>query len=408
MSRYILTILLILSGYSLTAQVYNPIPQYVFRNKLGVGRSTPVDSAAYMNIGPNGGANQGVVLPRVADTLSILGTKRHGLLIFSRQLDKFAWWDSTGGRWTEVGSGSGGSSGGEVMLMNGSSTVGDSLLQVSVSGDTAFIKNLLAGADFTITPQGDTVLELNAKNIGNSDLSVPVDVSRMLSLKPGANFKIGDSALLEDENEALISLDKSSVQISVGSDNYGRINLDDSSYSLSSQSPSGFTQIESTDNASISIITSNVLLELSNLISLEVNGIIIESSRKPIQISGNPVIINSILKQSSRFFNGSVATNQIDSTYSIYVLGDLTGDATSRSLNLSLPVGYEPLDMDGVTIEVINQNSDATYKWSFSGVTVYDKNGSTVTTLDDLTAYTLIYLNTHSEYGAGWHIIKKY
>src|SRR5574343_621279 len=126
MKGYILTFILLLSAYSLTAQVYNPIPQYVFKNKLGVGRSTAVDSSAYMNIGPNGGATAGVVLPRIADTLSILGTKRHGLLIFANQLNKFAWWDSTSAIWTEVGSGSL-ATGGEVLLRNGSSTVGDSL-----------------------------------------------------------------------------------------------------------------------------------------------------------------------------------------------------------------------------------------------------------------------------------------
>jgi hypothetical protein len=158
--RYVFFLCFLVLSITGFSQVYNPIPQYVFRNKLGVGRGTPVDSAAYMNIGPNGGANAGVVLPRVADTLSILGTKRNGLLIFSQQLNKFAWWDSVGARWTEVGSGSG-SSGGEVMLMNGSGTVGDSLLFSSVSGDTAYIRNLFFANGLVVENMGDTVLKVN-------------------------------------------------------------------------------------------------------------------------------------------------------------------------------------------------------------------------------------------------------
>ncbi len=174
--RILITVLFLLTFGVSIGQVYNPTPQYVFKNKLGVGRSTPVDSAAYMNVGPNGGAVAGIMLPRIADTLTISGTKRHGLLIFSNQLNKFAWYDSTNTRWVEVGSGSG-TSGGEVMLMNGSGTVGDSLLFTTITGDTAYVRNLLAGSGLLFENMGDTVLKLNIDsstsfNIYNSDGSL--------------------------------------------------------------------------------------------------------------------------------------------------------------------------------------------------------------------------------------------
>lgn len=378
MSKYVLTILLILSGYALTAQVYNPIPQYVFRNKLGVGRNTPVDQAAYMNIGPNGGANQGVVLPRVADTLSILGTKRHGLLIFSRQLNKFAWWDSTGNKWTEVGSGSGSS--GEVMLMNGSQTVGDSLLMPSVSGDSAFIKNLLAGNAMTIVKQGDTVLQFNAQNIGNTDLRVTGTNERWLYVGEDTSFIIGPP-------------DQSNVDFQVFNDG----NL------------SGILAVSREKNtaySSLAVESNRAPRDSVATIELYVTtGAYYAHNNGPygdcnITIDTTGIRMNGIIYGDVSTYS-NLANQNLNLRATNHVLYDLTG-AASRTIRLH----PKP---SGAIIRIVNQSSDAVNKWSFTGSTVYEKNGSTVTTLDDHTCYELMYMTSGiSQFGEGWHIIKKY
>jgi hypothetical protein len=65
-------------------------------------------------------------------------------------------------------------------------------------------------------------------------------------------------------------------------------------------------------------------------------------------------------------------------------LQDLTTAAINR--NIVLPAATEA----GRVLIVTNLSSDATYKWSFSGATVNDATGASITTLDDQTNYKII------------------
>lgn len=84
------------------AQQINPVPDYVFSNKMSVGRNAVTDTAAYFSIGPRYGAIRGMMPPMVTDTASMSATKRNGLLIFSIQKNKYLYWDSVGSKWAEM------------------------------------------------------------------------------------------------------------------------------------------------------------------------------------------------------------------------------------------------------------------------------------------------------------------
>jgi hypothetical protein len=83
-------------------QQINPVPDYIFRNSMSVGRNAPTDTSAYFSIGPRFGATRGFMPPMVVDTASVTGTKRNGLLIYSIQRNSFLYWDSTGSRWSRI------------------------------------------------------------------------------------------------------------------------------------------------------------------------------------------------------------------------------------------------------------------------------------------------------------------
>ncbi len=101
MRHYIICIFL-LTAIGTQAQQINPVPDYVFRNQMSVGRNAVTDTAAYISIGPRYGANKGLMPPIVSDTAAITGVKRNGLLIFSVQRNNFQYWDSINSRWTSV------------------------------------------------------------------------------------------------------------------------------------------------------------------------------------------------------------------------------------------------------------------------------------------------------------------
>jgi hypothetical protein len=100
--RYIAILLLLGVTLKVNAQQINPVPDYIFRNQMSVGRNAPTDTAAYMSIGPRYGAVKGFMPPMVVDTNAVTGTKRNGLLIFSVQLNNFAYWDSTTSRFRQI------------------------------------------------------------------------------------------------------------------------------------------------------------------------------------------------------------------------------------------------------------------------------------------------------------------
>lgn len=85
-----------------SAQQVNPVPDYVFANRMSAGRNTVTDTAAYFSIGPRYGATRGMMPPMVVDTASFSANKRNGLLIFSVQKNKFLYWDSVGVKWAEM------------------------------------------------------------------------------------------------------------------------------------------------------------------------------------------------------------------------------------------------------------------------------------------------------------------
>ena len=90
-----------------SAQQVNPVPDYVFRNQMSVGRNAVTDTAAYFSIGPRYGATKGFMPPIVGDTAIFSSGKRNGLLIFSVQKNKFLYWDSVRVQWSDMAGSSG-------------------------------------------------------------------------------------------------------------------------------------------------------------------------------------------------------------------------------------------------------------------------------------------------------------
>jgi hypothetical protein len=107
--RYKLLAALVFISCAVQAQQVNPVPDYVFQNRMSVGRTTVTDTLAYFSIGPRYGAIRGFMPPMVVDTALVTGgTKRNGLTIFSIQKNKYVYWDSVGSKWAEM-AGTGGS-----------------------------------------------------------------------------------------------------------------------------------------------------------------------------------------------------------------------------------------------------------------------------------------------------------
>lgn len=106
--KRLLTLLAFFATLQASAQQVNPVPDYVFANRMSAGRNTVTDTAAYFSIGPRYGATRGMMPPMVVDTASFSANKRNGLLIFSVQKNKFLYWDSVGVKWAEM-AGTGGS-----------------------------------------------------------------------------------------------------------------------------------------------------------------------------------------------------------------------------------------------------------------------------------------------------------
>lgn len=106
--KRLLTFVAFFATLQASAQQVNPVPDYVFANRMSAGRNTVTDTAAYFSIGPRYGATRGMMPPMVVDTASFSANKRNGLLIFSVQKNKFLYWDSVGVKWAEM-AGTGGS-----------------------------------------------------------------------------------------------------------------------------------------------------------------------------------------------------------------------------------------------------------------------------------------------------------
>lgn len=105
--KRLLTLVAFFATLQASAQQVNPVPDYVFRNQMSVGRGTVTDTAAYFSIGPRYGANKGFMPPIVVDTAIFSSGKRNGLLIFSVQKNKFLYWDSVRVQWSDMAGSSG-------------------------------------------------------------------------------------------------------------------------------------------------------------------------------------------------------------------------------------------------------------------------------------------------------------
>jgi hypothetical protein len=134
MKKIIGVLAFIVFGVTASAQQINPVPDYIFRYQMSVGRNTFTDTAAYLSVGPRYGATKGFMPPMVADTASVSSTKRNGLLIFSRQKNKFQYWDSAAARWSDIASSGASLSGGVANYMTrwtGSTTIDTSRIYQS-------------------------------------------------------------------------------------------------------------------------------------------------------------------------------------------------------------------------------------------------------------------------------------
>ena len=102
--KNVFLVLAMLLSFTVSAQVTNNIPEYIFNKRLSVGtEGVPGDTTAYLHVGPNGGAVKGLKLPMVTDTAAVAGLKKNGLTIFSVQLNQPVYWDSIYARWRSMG-----------------------------------------------------------------------------------------------------------------------------------------------------------------------------------------------------------------------------------------------------------------------------------------------------------------
>ena len=102
--KNVFLVLAMLLSFTVSAQVTNNIPEYIFNKRLSVGtKGVPGDTTAYLHVGPNGGAVKGLKLPMVTDTAAVAGLKKNGLTIFSVQLNQPVYWDSIYARWRSMG-----------------------------------------------------------------------------------------------------------------------------------------------------------------------------------------------------------------------------------------------------------------------------------------------------------------
>jgi len=372
--RYLIALILVLTFGVSIGQIYNPVPQYVYKNKLGVGRSATLDSSAYLMIGPNNNAVAGLILPRVSDTLSIVGTKRHGLMIFSSQLDKPVWYDSTNAVWTEMGTG-GVSATDAVVLFNGSVTVGDSLLVSNAGGDTAWIKNILLGSGLIAENMGDTVLKINidsslVPNIYNSDGTISTERTVSIDSSGGALYFLD-----------LDSQDWYLTMNPTGSNFASFIELGPAKKGTQYLKPY-INMYSYPDSINIFTINSVSTIDGSN-------------KGATVTIDSSGVIFGGTNRVSITTYDGS-ANVIMSHTESYVILQDLTTGAASRTFRMI------PRGASGQKISIINESTDGTYKWTFTGTTVIDKDGSTVTAITDDSVYELLFDGTN------WRIINKY
>ena len=217
--KRLLTLVAFFATLQASAQQVNPVPDYVFANRMSAGRNTVTDTAAYFSIGPRYGATRGMMPPMVVDTASFSANKRNGLLIFSVQKNKFLYWDSVGVKWAEMAGTAGtaltsadtaallstrawrqkgidslaairiagGGTNNYVPKFTAASTIGNSLLfdngsNVGIGTTSPSLENSAAAREFTITQSGLSPANLAVLNLQGDRTGDGTVVSRVGSI----------------------------------------------------------------------------------------------------------------------------------------------------------------------------------------------------------------------------------
>ena len=149
--KRLLTLVAFFATVHASAQQVNPVPDYVFRNQMSVGRGTVTDTAAYFSIGPRYGATKGFMPPIVGDTATFSSGKRNGLLIFSVQKNKFLYWDSVRVQWSDMA----GSSGAYIVAGDTSAMLAPYLRK---SDTSSMLGNYVRHAGYGLTKSGQSFL----------------------------------------------------------------------------------------------------------------------------------------------------------------------------------------------------------------------------------------------------------
>lgn len=199
--KHIIFCLLLLTFFGVEAQQINPVPDYVFKNQMSVGRNAVTDTAAYFSIGPRFGATKGMMPPMVGDTANVSATKRNGLLIFSLQKNKYLYWDSVGAKWAEMAGTTGSAIAGTLTTnylpkATGTSTLGNSIMYDS-SGHLRAYKNSLGNISdtrqaLTVAMDGQNgyafVVQQNDSLDNNIQYALSIRKNLLTSGKPRPGF----------------------------------------------------------------------------------------------------------------------------------------------------------------------------------------------------------------------------
>lgn len=210
--KRLLTLVAFFATLQASSQQVNPVPDYVFANRMSAGRNTVTDTAAYFSIGPRYGATRGMMPPIVVDTATFSSGKRNGLLIFSVQKNKFLYWDSVRVQWSDMAGSSGSYITGTLTTnyipkATGSTTLGNSVMYDS-SGHVRVYGNYVGNTNpnrllFTSEISGNngyTALFKQSDSITDAGQFPLILRKGLLTTdKPRPNFGVGLETQLQDD-----------------------------------------------------------------------------------------------------------------------------------------------------------------------------------------------------------------
>lgn len=209
----LLTILLLISSAAIGQQI-NPIPDYVFRNQMSVGRNAATDNSAYMSVGPVTSGNKGLMIPRIADTASVTGTKRDGLIIYSNQLRNILIWDSTGGKWSRIVNTN------SEQSIWGEKTFVDSVKMTTLSGSgTRFVQADANGVLSAYTPKYAAYSDTTDQDIASANVEQAINFP-VLEDSLGIYVNGGDSMVFRYAGVYSITFSAQVAKTDAGTDNF--------------------------------------------------------------------------------------------------------------------------------------------------------------------------------------------